>query len=149
VKILGGFVAAVIVVFAIVYGIFAIYEGSWTLTKSVTQHQLQIQKQITNGEGQIAEGSFSFQSALGERIVTGIQSVNGDSTDIISAQQQGDTTYANQLKSQREYDAGQVCYLATQVNGSLPAANVDTKWINTNCSDGSLNPSSTYYYMGN
>jgi hypothetical protein len=148
-RLLGGITATVIVVFAVVYGSFALYEGSWSLASHNAQHSLEIQKQITNGQGQIAEGSFSFQSALGERIVTGIQSVNTDSTEIISASQQGDTTYANQLKSQREYDAGQVCYLATQVNGSLPAANVDTKWINTNCSEGNLNPSSTYYYMGN
>jgi len=140
-----GIVAAVALV---VYGSFAIYEGSWSLAAHNTQHQLQIQQQQANGQASIAANGWSFQTMLGQQITTGISNVTTVTTEIASAQAQGMTAYANQLMAQREADGNDVCQKATEVNGSLPQGASQTKWIEANCSNGSISPSSKYYYVG-
>jgi len=131
-----------------VYGIFAIYEGSWSLTAHNVQHSLQVQQQQANGQASIAANGWNYQTMLGEQITKGIDDVTTVTTQISSAQSQGLTTYASQLRAQREADGNTVCQEAAEVNGSLPQGAFQTTWIRQNCANGSVSPSSKYYYVG-
>src|ERR1700748_3516110 len=98
----GGWVAAAIVlVVVLVYGSFAIYEGSWSLTAHNTAHSLQIQRQIANGQAQNAQDGWNYQTTLGQRIVQGIDDVQHDTTSIDQYKQSGNAQSAADEIGQR------------------------------------------------
>lgn len=99
-------------------------------------------------EAHLIYAGFNFQSTLGQQITKGIDSVTQDSTEIKSAQLQGLGSYADSLKSQREADGNVVCTDATEITGTLPPGAYQTNWIKANCANGSISPSSKYYYVG-
>lgn len=143
---IAGIIAAIVFVLAVVvYGSFAIYEGSWSLTAHNVKHGLEIQQQVANGQASIAANGWNYQSMLGQKIVTGIDAVNHDTTSIDQFRAAGDTVSVTDEMGQRASDAGQVCYDASQVNGVLPHGDPNTDWINKNCSGGVLSTSSIYY----
>lgn len=144
-RVAGWIAAAVLIVVFTVYGSFALYEGSWSLASHNLNHSLELQKQNANGQAQNAATGWNFQTMLGRQIVAGIDNVQHDTTSIDEFKQAGNTQSATDETGQRAYDAGNVCDLATQVNGSLPQASPNTAWINTNCSGGVLKISSIYY----
>lgn len=144
-----GITAILVAIGILVYGSFALYEGSWSLAKHNTQHSLEIQQQVANGQASIAANGWNYQSMLGSEITNGIDAVDHDTTDIASAKAQGLTSYADSLIAQRSFDASKVCDQASQINGTLPPGMFQTTWINTNCDGGNLKPSSVYYATGN
>lgn len=148
-KIIAGVIASFMAAAIVVYGCFAIYEGSWSLASHNLNHSLQLQQQNANGQAKIAVSGWNYQSALGQRISTGIQSVTTDTTNISQYVAAGDTTDASNMKNQRMSDVNIVCTQAMQINGTLPPGQFDTTWINANCQNGSVNPSSAFYYAGN
>lgn len=145
-RIVAVIVSAAFIVAVIVWGSFALYEGSWDLAKHNVQHSLQIQQQQANGQASIAANGWNYQTMLGQEITKGIQNVTDDSTSIIQAG--NNPNVVSQLKSQREADANTVCDEATQINGSLPQGQYQTKWIAANCQDGNVKTTSPYYYNG-
>lgn len=105
--------------------------------------------QNANRNAQVIQNGFNYQSTLYQQVTKGIAQVTTDTTEISQATEQGKTSYANQLKAQREADANTVCQQATQVNVAstvFPAATL--QWINANCSAGSVSPNSVFYYVG-
>lgn len=145
-KVIAFIAGAVVLVGVIVYGSFAIYEGSWSLASHNLSHSLQLQQQNANGQASIVQNGWNYQTTLGQQIVSGITGVYHDTTSIDQYKAAGDTTSATNEINQRAYDAGQVCYLVSQVNSALPKENPDTTWADTNCSGGTLKPSSIYYH---
>lgn len=145
-----GYIAATIVSLGvIVYGSFAIYEGSWNLAKHNLAHSLQLQQQNANGQASIAANGWNYQTMLGQEIVKGIDNVHHDTSSIDQFKQQGNSVEVTDVTGQRAYDAGEVCYLASQVNSALPKEDPNTIWINANCDGGTLKPSSVYYVSQN
>jgi NOL1/NOP2/fmu family ribosome biogenesis protein len=144
-------VAGVVMLVAVlVYGSFALYEGSWSLAAHNQQHSLELQQKQANGEASIAVSSWNYQTMLGQQITKGIDNVTIDTTQIGTATQQygSNSIEVTDLKSQREADGNTVCTQAEQVNGTLPSGMFQTTWIDKNCLDGSISPSSAYYYVG-
>lgn len=144
-RIAGWFAVAVIALAVIVYGSFALYEGSWSLASHNLNHSLQLQRQNANGQAQNAQAGWNYQTMLGQQIVQGIDDVNHDTTSLDQYQAAGNSTMVTDEKGQRAYDAGQVCYKVSQVNGVLPKEDPNTHWVDINCSGGVLSPSSVYY----
>src|SRR5258708_32326065 len=72
----------VLAVGLLVYGSFALYEGSWSLASHNLSHSLQLQRQNANGQAQNAQAGWNYQTTLGQRIVTDIDAVNHDTTSI-------------------------------------------------------------------
>lgn len=144
-RIAGWIAAAFVALGIIVYGSFAIYEGSWSLASHNLKHSLALQQQNANGQASIAANGWNYQTMLGQQIVNGIDNVYHDTTSIAAYLKSGDTSDATAVTGQRAYDAGQVCYDASQVNSALPLENPNTAWINQNCDGGTLKPSSVYY----
>jgi len=143
-------VGVVVVVGLLVYGSFALYEGSWSLASHNLSHSLQLQRQNANGQAQNAQAGWNYQTTLGQRIVTDIDAVNHDTTSIdeyTAAGGAANLQTAADEKNQRQTDAGEVCALAIQVNAVLPPSS-NTTWIHTNCDAGNLKPSSVYYVTG-
>jgi hypothetical protein len=150
-RIIAGIVGIVVFVAVVVYGSFALYEGSWSLASHNLNHSLQLQRQNANGQAQNNQAGWSYQTTLGERIVTDINAVNHDTTSIDQYTAAGGATNlqtAADEKNQRQTDAGEVCALAVQVNAALPPSS-NTTWIRTNCDAGNLKPSSVYYVTAN
>ena len=133
-KIVGFVVSTVLGVAVIVYGSFALYEGSWSLAQHNANHRAEL---VING--------FNYQSTLGQQITANIQAVAHDTTDIGNAQSQGLSDTVSNLKDQRQADAETVCQEANQINGSLPSGLFQTSWINANCSGGTLKSSSVFF----
>lgn len=147
-KVLAVIAGAILTVGVIVYGSFAIYEGSWSLAKHNLQHSLQLQQQNVNGQASIAAHSGGYQTALDQRISTGIQSVNDDTTNISQYERAGDTTDADNMKNQRVSDVNAVCSQATQLTNVYSVGSFDNAWIGKNCEGTSISPTSEYYYVG-
>jgi hypothetical protein len=147
-RVFGAAAAVIVAIALVVYGSFAIYEGSWSLASHNLNHSLELQRQNANGQAQNAQAGWNYQTMLGQQIVSGIDNVQHDTTSIDQYKQAGNTVSAADETNQRAYDAGQVCGLVTQVNGVLPKESPNTKWVDANCSDGVLKPSSIYYVNG-
>lgn len=148
-KVVAFVIGCILAIAFVVYGSFALYEGSWSLASHNLTHSLQLQKQRANGEAQNTVSGWNYQTMLGQEITQHIDNVTQDTSNIDNAQLQGLTSYVNDLKSQRQADANEVCQEATQVNGSLPVNQPQTQWVDKNCSAGSVSPSSVFYYTGN
>jgi hypothetical protein len=144
-RVLAWIIGVTLLLFVIVYGSFALYEGSWSLQKHNLSHSLQLQQQNANGQASIVANGWNYQTTLGQEIVAGISAVQHDTTSIDAYKQSGNTTEVTDETGQRAYDAGQVCYYASQVNSALPRENPDTTWVNDNCSGGTLKVTSIYY----
>jgi hypothetical protein len=153
-RIVGYVVGTILVITVAVWGSFALYEGSWDLTAHNTQHQLEIQQQQVNGQASIAATSWSYKTMVGQQIISGIDSVNHDTVSIDGYQQAGNSVQATNETNQRSYDAGQVCYYASEVPEKLPPS-PQTSWIDKNCTivnglaEGDLSPSSIFFTNGN
>lgn len=112
-----------------IYGIFAAYEGSWTLSKSVLSHQQQLNKQRISNENQnIQNGNANQQGQL--------SAFNNDD------QQLNGLTAGPQAAAV----ARDMCSTGSQINGNTVGwAGYDKGWFNTNCNGGTLSPSSKYF----
>lgn len=103
--------------------------------------------QNTNRQAHLIQQGYNFQSTLEQQISEGISNVNTVTTEI--AQASGNSDYQSSLKAQRESDVATVCQQASEVTpSSVPMPLESQKFVNMNCSGGSVRSSSKYYYVG-
>ena len=140
----GKWLAAGVGTLALIFGLIvvghAIAYGEWQLNWWYQQHNMDRQTSLVYH-------SQANQSALREEIQNGISQVDKDTSYIVSAQDQGLKNYANSLKPARNDAANTVCGQIVQLTrpGDIPAF---LAWGRANCSNGTLSPSSKFYYAG-
>lgn len=139
-RILAYAVGAIAVVVLGIWLIRGAYTGFWWLSSDTTKHSLQIQRQQTNGQNQIAVQGNANQQGQVARIDNDMQTIT-----TIEVQQLHGTTgqFRNQLISQIVGTGNDACQAAVQV--SNVELGHDRGWVQRNCQGGSLSPTSPLY----
>lgn len=137
-RIVGWVLAIIALLGVMVYGSFALYEGSWTLQQSIVNHQAQVQHH-----------SFEYQSTLARQINKDIAGVLTDKEQLDTmAAVPGNQEYTDQ-RARMQSDAGDVCQEADQVASVDEVGPNAWSFIQANCQFGTLKPTSKYAIANN
>lgn len=132
-RIVGYVLGAVALVAGLIYGSFALYEGSWTLSESVANHQAHV---IHHG--------YEYQSTLARQINKDIALVLTDKQQLDTmAAVPGNQEYTDQ-RARMQSDGNDVCQEADQVTSLEEVGQNAWSFIQANCSFGTLKPTSPY-----
>jgi hypothetical protein len=113
----------------VVYGVFAIYEGSWTLSKSVISHQQKLNQQIINNDNQNTQhGNANQQGEL--------SAFNNDNDQLLGLP----------LGPQAHAVANDMCSTGAQMDANTAGwKGYDENWFRANCAGGTVASTSKYF----
>ena len=120
----------------VVYGIFALYEGSWALQKSVVNHQYDVTK-----------NSQQYQATYVQEIQQGFTQLFSDQRSLTKDDKSGDTTLIGEDNVALAADAGKLCGYGQNINAvtQQTMSATDVSWFQTNCTEGVVAPQSVYF----